>query len=123
MVQTYYPMMYGFVLVRFRFSYVYIYTILNHVIIMYSLIYILSYPIITPKIHSAFGYSSPLKAYLTQAQIAQFITGLGLSIPLHFVGCLNPASQLALGVLQVYTVVLMGLFLQFYAQSYSRKKQ
>ena len=72
---------------------------------------------------AAYGYQSPLKHYLTQAQIIQFLIGMTLTIPTHFIqGCLNPAQSLVLGITQLYTIILIALFISFYLQSYKSKK-
>lgn len=72
---------------------------------------------------AAFGFRSPLKSYLTQMQILQFLVGIGVTIPTHFIdNCLTPAGSLALLGLQLYTVVLIYLFAQFYMASYKVKK-
>jgi len=75
---------------------------------------------------ATFGYQSPLKHYLTQAQIIQFLLGMSLTIPAHFIsGCLTPAQSLVLGITQVYTVILIALFISFYINSYvtARRKK
>lgn len=72
---------------------------------------------------AAFGYKSPLKHYLTIAQITQFILGMVLTIPAHFIGsCLTPAQSLVLGITQVYTIILIVLFLAFYSKSYNTRR-
>ena len=76
---------------------------------------------------AAFGYSSPLKHYLTQMQITQFIVGLSLTVPTHFLkdkfgnSRLNPAQNLALWSIEIYAVVLIVLFAQFYISTYTKK--
>lgn len=71
---------------------------------------------------AAFGYSSPLKHYLTQAQMAQFGVGICLTIPMHFVkGCITPAQSLVIFVIQLYCATLMLLFYQFYVKNYTKK--
>lgn len=76
---------------------------------------------------AAFGYSSPLKSYLTSMQIIQFVVGISITIPAHWIAgadgspCVSPAGSASLLVLQLYTVVLIGLFAQFYVQSYTKK--
>jgi hypothetical protein len=71
---------------------------------------------------AAFGYSSPLKKYLTQMQLGQFLIGIGSTVPCYFIeDCMTPAGSIALVVLHVYTVVLIGLFGQFYVASYKKK--
>lgn len=72
---------------------------------------------------AAFGYKSPLKHYLTMAQITQFILGMILTLPAHFIsGCLSPAQSLVLGITQVYTIILILLFLAFYSKSYGARR-
>ena len=76
---------------------------------------------------AAFGYSSPLKHYLTQMQITQFIVGLCTTVPIHFMtGAdgkprLTPAQNLSLWTIEIYAVVLIVLFAQFYASAYGKK--
>lgn len=71
---------------------------------------------------AAFGYKSPLKNYLTQAQIIQFLIGIGLTVPAHFMpGCLSEAQSASNAGIQVYAVVLILLFAQFYAANYTKK--
>ena len=72
---------------------------------------------------AAFGYSSPLKHYLTQAQLTQFFMGVGVTVVLYWVdGCLNPAQRLSLQGIHIYTVILIYLFGKFYYDSYLKKK-
>jgi len=72
---------------------------------------------------AAFGYSSPLKHYLTQAQMVQFVMGITLTLGPHFIpGCVNQAQSLVMAVIQLYALVLIGLFYQFYVNSYKTKK-
>lgn len=71
---------------------------------------------------AAFGYSSPLKHYLTQAQMAQFGVGICLTIPLHFIeGCITPAQSLVIFIIQLYCATLIFLFYQFYTKNYTKK--
>ena len=53
---------------------------------------------------SALGISvmNAVKPYLTQMQITQFLVGIAVTVPTHFIsGCLTPAGSIALVVLQV----------------------
>lgn len=73
---------------------------------------------------SAFGYTSPLKHYLTQAQLAQFFLGMGVTATLYWVdGCLNPAQTLSVKAVHLYTVILIFLFGKFYMDSYVNVKK
>lgn len=73
---------------------------------------------------AAFGVKSPLKSYLTQAQIIQFIVGICITSYCHVKkGCLTPAQSLVLGTTQLYAVGLIFLFVMFYIQSYSTAKK
>lgn len=93
----------------------------GYILVVNSFIHSLMY---SYYVFAALGYSSPLKAYLTQAQILQFISGLCVTFYLHFVsGCQTSAQTVSLIGLQVYTVILTGLFAQFYVKSYSQKKK
>jgi hypothetical protein len=82
----------------------------------------------TYYVMSAFGYQSPLKHYLTQAQLLQFIVGISVSVPMHWGFGAAPgvavtgAQHLALAGIQLYAVGLIFLFGQFYVASYSSKK-
>ena len=72
---------------------------------------------------AAFGYRSPLKNYLTMAQIIQFIMGMTITIPTHFYpSCLSSSQSFVLFMTQIYTVILIGLFVWFYREEYSKKK-
>lgn len=74
---------------------------------------------------STFGYQSPLKHYLTQAQLLQFFVGVGITIRLYWPmdGMLtNEAQKFSLVGIHVYTVILIYLFGQFYIESYTKKK-
>jgi hypothetical protein len=71
---------------------------------------------------AAFGYNSPLKHYLTQAQLVQFLTGIAVTVPALFKeNCLNQAQKVVLGGLHIYTIFLIYLFAQFYVSSYMKK--
>lgn len=77
---------------------------------------------------SAFGYSSPLKHYLTSMQIIQFIVGIATTCPTHFMTnattgkpLLTDAQGLALWSVELYAVVLIVLFAQFYTSTYLSK--
>lgn len=73
---------------------------------------------------SAFGYQSPLKHYLTQAQLLQFVTGIAITIPLHWSWgdlAITEAQSLSLLLIQLYAVGLIVLFGQFYINSYTKK--
>ena len=72
---------------------------------------------------AAFGYSSPLKHYLTQMQITQFIVGLRTTVPIHFMTGADgkPRLTLSLWTIEIYAVVLIVLFAQFYASAYGKK--
>jgi hypothetical protein len=71
---------------------------------------------------AALGYSSPLKHYLTQAQMIQFVVGILLTFPTLFMaGCVNQAQSFVIITIQVYAVVLIALFYQFYVNSYKKK--
>ena len=72
---------------------------------------------------AAFGYRSPLKNYLTIAQITQFIIGMTITIPTHYYhNCLSSSQSFVLLMTQIYTVILIFLFVWFYKDEYSKKK-
>ena len=73
---------------------------------------------------ATFGYNSPLKHYLTQAQLTQFVVGVSATLPPYFIsGCVSEAESLTLVGIQLYTLVLIYLFYQFYIESYTTKKK
>jgi hypothetical protein len=73
---------------------------------------------------ASFGYRSPLKNYLTIAQIFQFILGMTISLGTHFYeGCLSSSQSFVLGITQIYTIILIMLFVWFYKEEYSSKKK
>lgn len=89
------------------------------ILVLNSFIHTIMYTYYT---FAAFGYSSPLKHYLTQAQLTQFFLGVGVTIPLYWeVGCLNAAQSLSLNAIHVYTIILIYLFGKFYVDSYMKK--
>jgi uncharacterized integral membrane protein len=69
---------------------------------------------------AALGYNSPLKHYLTQAQMVQFVVGIAITIPCHM--CINEAQSLSLSAIHLYTAVLIYLFYLFYVESYVKKR-
>lgn len=72
---------------------------------------------------AALGYHSPLKHFLTEMQLLQFVLGILSTTLLYFQpGCLNNAQIAALIFVQVYAVGLIYLFGQFYIESYMKKK-
>mmetsp|Transcript_8247 Transcript_8247/g.13991 ORF Transcript_8247/g.13991 Transcript_8247/m.13991 type:complete len:273 (-) Transcript_8247:1420-2238(-) len=90
------------------------------ILVLNSFIHTIMY---TYYLFAAFGYSSPLKHYLTQAQLTQFFLGVGVTVPLYWQeGCLNEAQALSLKAIHVYTIYLIYLFGKFYYDSYVKKK-
>ena len=78
----------------------------------------------TYYVFAAFGFNSSLKKYLTQAQLAQFIFGGMLTVRTHFIdGCINPAQSITNNGIQIYLVILTGLFYSFYVASYTKKSK
>ena len=72
---------------------------------------------------AALGYQSSLKNYLTQAQIFQFILGIAITFCVHFIdSCQSTSQSFVLAAIQLYAVVLIYLFYQFYKSTYSSKK-
>ena len=73
---------------------------------------------------AAYGYKSPLKQYLTIAQITQFIIGMTITVPTHFIkDCLSPSARFVAIVTQAYTIGLILLFALFYRQAYVQSKK
>lgn len=71
---------------------------------------------------AAIGYSSPLKHYLTQAQLLQFIFGIAITFPLHFrEKCISQSQKFVLAGVHAYVGVLIVLFGIFYIESYTKK--
>jgi len=76
----------------------------------------------TYYVFAALGFRSKLKHILTQMQITQFVIGLAVSLPTHFIpSCLSPAQSLVLALMQTYSVILLILFVMFYRDSYLKK--
>ena len=76
----------------------------------------------TYYVFAAFGFNSPLKKFLTQAQILQFLIGGGLLVPTFWMdNCVNPAQALTTKAIHVYLLALVYLFTMFYIKSYTRK--
>lgn len=73
---------------------------------------------------SALGYQSPLKNYLTQCQLIQFIAGIIITSPLLVASrsCITQAQWFVVVTIDIYAVVLIYLFYQFYVDSYIKKK-
>lgn len=73
---------------------------------------------------AALGYQSPLKNYLTQAQLTQFVVGIAVTSPLLVASrsCINEAQWFTVVSIDVYAVILIVLFYQFYVDSYIKKK-
>lgn len=71
---------------------------------------------------AAFGISFPLKHYLTIAQMVQFVVGISIVMPTYWMeGCATTQQKLATAGIQIYAVVLIYLFYQFYQKSYTKK--
>ena len=67
---------------------------------------------------------APVKPFITTAQIIQFLVGISTSAPTYFVpGCHSEASTTSQLVLHVYTVILIGLFAQFFYEEYLAKEK
>jgi hypothetical protein len=71
-------------------------------------------------VYAALGFSSPLKHYLTTAQLLQFIIGIAVTIPAYF-NCQTRAQLFALAIMEAYVSYLIKLFLDFYRSSYGKK--
>ena len=68
---------------------------------------------------AAFGYRSPLKKYLTQIQLIQFFTGVGITALEYFKeSCLTSEQRYSLIGIHLYTVYLIILFTDFYQSNY-----
>jgi hypothetical protein len=71
-------------------------------------------------VYAALGFSSPLKHYLTSAQLLQFFIGIGCTIPAYW-NCQTSAQLFGLFIMQAYVVYLIKLFADFYRSSYGKK--
>lgn len=90
-------------------------------ILLNSFIHTLMYTYYT---FAALGYHTPLKHYLTEMQLLQFVVGILSTGLLYFkANCLNEGQVIALAFVQIYAVGLIYLFTQFYIQSYLKKKE
>lgn len=86
------------------------------VLLLNSFIHTVMY---TYYVAAAMGYRSPLKHYLTQAQLIQFFIGVGVTVYCYFMdGCLNAAQTLCLFLFHLYVIILVYLFGLFYYESY-----
>lgn len=69
---------------------------------------------------AAFGINSPLKNYLTMAQMIQFLVGIAIVTPVY--SCYNEAQAYNTAALQAYAIYLTYLFYCFYQENYIKKK-
>ncbi len=79
---------------------------------------------------AAFGYTSPLKHYLTQMQIIQFVIGIYCTVWTHWMirpgtsqEMLTSAQSIALATVEWYAAILIVLFVQFYISTYKKKSK
>lgn len=76
----------------------------------------------TYYVFAALGYSSPLKHYLTQAQMIQLVTGCSVAVAMAITpGCMSPAEGFSTLVLNLYAFYLIYLFYDFYTKAYKQK--
>lgn len=76
----------------------------------------------TYYVFAALGYSSPLKHYLTQAQMIQLVTGCSVAVAMAITpGCMSPAEGFSTLVLNLYAFYLIYLFYDFYKRAYKSK--
>jgi len=69
-----------------------------------------------------FKFLYKFKPFITSSQLIQFFFGIALTIPTYFVkGCNTPARTVSTIGIHVYTVVLIGLFLDFANKEYVLK--
>ena len=77
----------------------------------------------TYYVFAALGYSSPLKHYLTQAQMIQLVTGCSVAVAMAITpGCMSPAEGFSTLLLNLYAFYLIYLFYDFYTKAYKSKK-
>jgi hypothetical protein len=85
-----------------------------------SMIHTLMY---TYYLFSACGVRLPGKSLITTVQIVQFFVGILGTFPMFVLRgeCQTDMQLLALGAVHAYVLPLIGLFANFYIQSYSKK--
>lgn len=60
-----------------------------------------------------------VKSLITSSQLTQFVVGVSASVPTYFIsGCLTEAQVMSQAAIQVYTVILIGLFADFFYKEY-----
>ena len=90
------------------------------VVVFNSFIHTLMY---TYYVMAAFNIKSFLKPYLTSMQVIQFLIGLSITLQTHFIpGCLNEAQDFVIWCMEIYTIVLIFLFIAFYVENYVSKR-
>ena len=88
-------------------------------IVLNGLIHTIMY---TYFLAATFGYRSPLAQSLTTMQMIQFLTGITMTLGVHWMGesCDNEASRWTLVFIQIYAVGLVLLFGAFYKKKYKK---
>jgi len=61
--------------------------------------------------------------YLTRLQIAQFVFGIGGTLPVHFMSCFDTTNKSVTLFIQTYVVGLIILFWGFYKQKYNKSQK
>jgi GNS1/SUR4 family len=70
------------------------------------------------------GVRLPGKSLITSLQIAQFVVGITLAMPMFFLeggACANPAQKFAVAAIIASVLKLIVLFSAFYARTYAKK--
>lgn len=70
------------------------------------------------------GVRLPGKSLITSLQIAQFIVGIALALPMFFLrggACANDAQKFAVAAIVLSAVKLIVLFNTFYKKTYKQK--
>jgi len=71
---------------------------------------------------AALGHRSPLAKILTSMQLVQFVVGIAITVPPLFMSdCLTEAQKTSTILIHIYTIILIGLFYNFYVNRYSKK--
>jgi len=89
------------------------------VTVLNSFIHTLMYAYFTA---AALGHRSPLAKILTTMQLVQFVVGIAITVPPLFISdCLTEAQKASTIFIHIYTIILIGLFYNFYVNRYSNK--
>ena len=91
-------------------------TVLNSFIhtIMYTYYTLMALKLELPK-----KLKKVVKSFITSSQLTQFVVGVSGSVPTYFVsGCLTEAQIMSQAGIQIYTIILIYLFADFFHKEY-----